>query len=1323
MIQPVRQRALGGMRKDIDPQDFNKGHYPDALNIRKQGTSDGRRADVQPMLGNEYAFDLPSIVAQDKVYRIYPTPNATPNQYGLNFFDETGAQIGSVVTFASGANLAAALTNCETAIDAAVSSYCTTTQGVDYVEVVFDTINSQYKDYKITSAYATYKIGTAYSPIELEVYEEAFNLTDEGPTCCIGSYDLMGDLFIMSANTAGTVGVITVAQRDIDGLWTTVKLLQSSELNFSLEYLIDLRVEKNAFQTSLYWTDDNNSPRVMYYRLGTYITDGFLAINGGIYNYDSINQESQLTNQNINVRLAGTQVQTGGYLFSGNYRYAVRMYDESLVPTEWSYLSGILPVFIESTDDGNSIYGATTGGYCPKINVIEVFGINKKIYKYIDLAAIQYTDNTETGYIVDRFQITDDGGVTIELQHTGRETNQQTLDLAELTAIKRNIKKAKNIELMDNRLVLSNLEVDYDKDLEAFAQAIEYSIQREELSKLPYITNPLSSTGAAEYQKMANVYNYIGYMINETYRFGVRVKWKNGGWSKAYWVDDVTIDLTTGGRKLAGVADLNITDSSGDIYSYYVRFENIDTSLLPVGVEIEDIEFVRAECVEEVLMNGTAVHTGNDTREFDDAFNLGVGNAPVSTTEARIYMPDYFLNKVTEIDFQAGDELVCFPTPGFVSNFPADPDVVGRQYNGVWGSSTPTVITSFDLYEETAPSSTDKFKFIRVDITGGQNLPAAATYGLTYVQYVRPISNKYGNTYSTEYITTGCLSDGLSTVDTSTQFSCFGGDTFTQKTLLKSITHPGIVFDDTGCMYVYSQNRVNANLKSGEDNVFVWPSPDVTTFASLVFALQGADYYAVTYNQQYNVKNVIQNWLAYNADIPEIGDFPNQITWSELKSYNQVKDSYRDIPQLNYKDLDLSNGEINAMMNVNGSLMTWQPRKFDLNYFSSNNAISTGDGQEILVGDSGVMARKPNELSIYGTYHKWSVIKGRTRGGKDSVYWANSEYKKIMRFGADGTVVLSDDKNNKVFFYDLLKQLHDPSNPSFDNSVYYNGIHGVFHERFADVVMTFNITATEEGSSFLGKTVIFNEEDNEFVTLSTHAPEIYLKYSDSYLAPSMIMDEDYVYQDQEKIYDHNTGTELEWNCNTGDSGITVIDWAQGSTTITCDTDFDALFNKFSFPFVQYFIQIGTTWYQVASITSTTEAELLEVVAEASGSSDEVPYKYCTAAEGFIEQVINQDPNTSKRFIATQWATDLAPWEVIYRTDAHQTTQERAEFETRENFHYCTIFNDELSGSKTGDTTALFGRWVKVKMKFKIGEYNKMYNFIVTLYNRFRQYIK
>jgi hypothetical protein len=85
-------------------------------------------------------------------------------------------------------------------------------------------------------------------------------------------------------------------------------------------------------------------------------------------------------------------------------------------------------------------------------------------------------------------------------------------------------------------------------------------------------------------------------------------------------------------------------------------------------------------------------------------------------------------------------------------------------------------------------------------------------------------------------------------------------------------------------------------------------------------------------------------------------------------------------------------------------------------------------------------------------------------------------------------------------------------------------------------------------------------------------------------------------------------------------------------------------------------------------------------------------------------------------------SDNAPYKVELRTEQHMTTIDFADFETREDFHYAPIFNDELStGDKTDDTSSLFGRWIKTKVFFKVDEYNKFYNFVITLYDRFRNY--
>ena len=46
-----------------------------------------------------------------------------------------------------------------------------------------------------------------------------------------------------------------------------------------------------------------------------------------------------------------------------------------------------------------------------------------------------------------------------------------------------------------------------------------------------------------EYQDVQVIHDNLGYMMNETYRFGVQVYWKKSGtWSEASWIDDIRID-------------------------------------------------------------------------------------------------------------------------------------------------------------------------------------------------------------------------------------------------------------------------------------------------------------------------------------------------------------------------------------------------------------------------------------------------------------------------------------------------------------------------------------------------------------------------------------------------------------------------------------------------------------------------------------------------------------------------------------------------------------------------------------------------------------
>ena len=68
--QPVRFNPVGNMDKDSDPRYVRQGNYIDAKNIQKLTEKGGTGGAVIPTKGNEYAFTLSEVQAQNKKYRI-----------------------------------------------------------------------------------------------------------------------------------------------------------------------------------------------------------------------------------------------------------------------------------------------------------------------------------------------------------------------------------------------------------------------------------------------------------------------------------------------------------------------------------------------------------------------------------------------------------------------------------------------------------------------------------------------------------------------------------------------------------------------------------------------------------------------------------------------------------------------------------------------------------------------------------------------------------------------------------------------------------------------------------------------------------------------------------------------------------------------------------------------------------------------------------------------------------------------------------------------------------------------------------------------------
>jgi hypothetical protein len=176
------------------------------------------------------------------------------------------------------------------------------------------------------------------------------------------------------------------------------------------------------------------------------------------------------------------------------------------------------------------------------------------IYKYFELVAIEYEGDIFSAKIVQRFSIANEQ-TEIDLVHNNTGQDNIPLSNNELVAITSKYLTVKTVKIFDNRMTMSNVNEQIDYNLSTWASQITHTVLQKYITGIGIATNASGTDPGyvfGEYQDPQNVLNNTGYMINDTYRFGIQVQWKNTGkWSSPFWVDDIRIDDQT----------LNVTDN------------------------------------------------------------------------------------------------------------------------------------------------------------------------------------------------------------------------------------------------------------------------------------------------------------------------------------------------------------------------------------------------------------------------------------------------------------------------------------------------------------------------------------------------------------------------------------------------------------------------------------------------------------------------------------------------------------------------------------------------------------------------------------------
>ena len=917
--------------------------------------------------------------------------------------------------------------------------------------------------------------------------------------------------------------------------------------------------------------EPNTSPyKYDFATFGLNLVTPYHFLRYGLYDYETVATETLLQLPNISKVTFTSQSATGGAIKAGNWRYMVSfLSQEGAAETELSDLTNIINVYLNNTNDDYSyVIGNTSDTITSKINNFEITDYPLGVYKYVVLYGIHYAEGATIVYRIKQ-QLIDNVVDVINISHYGTEI-YELVSFNELR-FSNIFYKGQNIEIIDNRLTFSNLIKQNVQDLTEFTDTITYNIQKETLSDVGEYKNPLNTNQklgcmvnegyvyAFQYELFDGTITDQVYPMNEVIVIngdntpvGKRVA---GGITDTSIQDSVTGFPFVFYPRFIIDWDNVLIDGKPcrDVIKRVKvwRAEVINPRVVACGFVIPAVKDNAPVAPPTFLLEPSGGTGGfpfaNDYFAFPDfCGEVGtpatppypsnyIGGLPTVNNQLfAFYAPDYYYTG-NQFTFQSGDTFVLengisYSATTFVNTaIPAPRDSAFKQFYGYNNNTPPivlnvndaqfcttggTVAISTGVFHNLLYSSLDtpanqwncwECHVLDLDITGlPDQAPAYACYGY----YLRSRADQYGDFNLLRYTFTGVeqYSADVPLATTVPIDVNNGGDTFTQFSSFKQrvkIEDNASNWGNSGCTF-YSQNRVNSQMRvqSGTQDLYLLNTTDVW--------LCSVEQEAVLYNVGYSVygNDPVYTLTTFDPNLPTITDYGTRAIWSEEKPAGSIVDYYRTIPPLNFYDFPIVHGRITSHLEVNRQLLFLQPYKISLKYFNSEGAFTTVSGDNVVLGENAVMSRRETDLTSFGSRQKQAIVKGRNEAGKDILYWPCTDYKKIMRFGADGIVCISDRALIKTwcesYFFDEFSYANEDQNVASGiiagtNSIAGVGMSGVWNQKDKEYILT--LRWTTNGQYVLGKSISFNEITNRFVSFYNAFPTIYIPVKDVYLTP------------------------------------------------------------------------------------------------------------------------------------------------------------------------------------------------------------------------------
>lgn len=648
-------------------------------------------------------------------------------------------------------------------------------------------------------------------------------------------------------------------------------------------------------------------------------------------------------------------------------------------------------------------------------------------------------------------------------------------------------------------------------------------------------TQDFANTQVGEYQLPANCANKVGYTLHETYAFFAKIHYKNGYVSSPYYIGSKTFSPYG-----SVFAFTNITSNPKDhtVFVNALKINGLDVSSLKD--DVDGISIWRAVCNPTILGTGVVFSADNlDASSYTvgyypsiPVYNGHYGVAIPNNNDARNFgmfiSPDTQYNKVEP---NAGDKLIYMGVPAVMNN-------VGNSTGGT-PYKNPVIEGSGSFAEYYGASIGSSIANNEVTVTDGQYItfdaaisdpnsqlppitsgnlsyrpntnikangrgsmegmalglasklaPANSTYdnGVYMAQYKRTLNTPQYDLTSVDIVPTGTFIPVTPQSSIINNISIYGGDTYTQKNILK-VMYWGSDGTNVFSSFItyYAQSKINTQLFYCDENEAVSQTRNLQGWKNIVsylFPFQDINTVAqeqFNYDKAYSAQYPFTE-KPYDPNIPQQSKFGSRIYYSQQKPLNSVQDFYRKIFALDYRDLDSKNGDIAAIRDVNNYMVAIQPRAISVLPYQSDVAITSQDGNPILVGNGGVYNQRENIVSTYGTNLQSCVLVGKNNNGNSQLYWYSPQFKKFCRYGADGIRIISDEQMMRSYFLNEVNGI----NNEYSMVMAYN-------VEYASVIMTMFGTTNN--------TLMFNEKSNNFSTFASFKPIRYFFFKNKTIAP------------------------------------------------------------------------------------------------------------------------------------------------------------------------------------------------------------------------------